>query len=59
MLQEIDGQKDTSSDSPLEWQPGPTECNDLEDFFESLKLELSKIPYRKARQKGKTKLQLK
>ena len=34
---------------PSEWQPGPTECNDLEDFFESLKLELSKIPYRKVK----------
>ena len=32
---------------PSEWQPGPIECNDLEDFFESLKLELSNIPYRK------------
>ena len=34
---------------PSEWQPGPTECNDLEDFFESLKLKLSKIPYRKVK----------
>ena len=34
---------------PSEWQPGPTECNDLEDFFESLKLELSKISYRKVK----------
>ena len=34
---------------PSEWQPGPTERSDLEDFFESLKLELSKIPYRKVK----------
>ena len=31
---------------PSEWQPEPTINNDLEDFFESLKIELSKIPLR-------------
>ena len=31
---------------PSEWQPEPTMNNDLEDIFESHKIELSKIPLR-------------
>ncbi|XP_072014778.1 uncharacterized protein [Amphiura filiformis] len=34
---------------PSQWQPGPTMCNDLEDFFENLKVELSEIPTKKVK----------
>jgi hypothetical protein len=32
-----------------EWHPGPTTSNALEDFFESLKVELSKLPFSKVK----------